>query len=144
MKKRNDAPLKDAKYRGKAANRRDLFDDPENMSVSSQQTEDDRESDEDSEMEQENSKDNISEKSDESSHDSSDVSADEEDGDDQDDQQTRRDKVRTLLAQETRYFLQSDSKSNTRDLSPKKYQNPFKLMQTRDGISGLSRYSSRV
>ena len=107
MKKRNEAPLKDAKYRGKATNRRDLFDDPETISVSSQQTADDSEGDEDSEMEQESSKDNISEKSDESSHDSSDssdVSADEEDGDDQDDQQTRRDMVRTLLAQETRYF----------------------------------------
>ena len=102
MKKRNEAPLKDAKYRGKATNRRDLFDDLENIGVSSQQTEDDGESDENSEMEQESSKDNISEESDESSHDSSDVSEDEEDGDDQDEQQTRRDKVRTLLAQETR------------------------------------------
>jgi hypothetical protein len=104
LKKRNDAPLKDAKYRGKATNRRDLFDDPENISVSSQQTDDNSEIDEDSEMEQEISKDNISEESDESSHDSSDVSTDEEDGDDQDEQQTRRDKVRNLLAQETRYF----------------------------------------
>jgi hypothetical protein len=105
LKKRNNTPLKDAKYRGRTAHRRDLFDEPQKYVYNSEKTKDGSESDEISEIEEEIAKDSVSGKSDEDLHDaseSSDVSADEEHGQHVDQQQTRRDKVRKLLAQETR------------------------------------------
>jgi len=102
---RNDAPLKDAKYRGKSANRRDLFDVPTTISDA---FEDGHESGDngDTETDGESVDENISEESEvsnDSSYDSepSTVSADDKDINDED-QQTRRDKVRQLLAQETK------------------------------------------
>jgi protein AATF/BFR2 len=107
--KGNDTLLKDSKYRGRSTSRKDLFEEPKILQdVSSDEgegyhseDEDDEDAMEDEESSDENESANLDEPMSESSE-SSNASDDGEDGEDIKDQHSRRDRVRQLLAQETK------------------------------------------
>jgi len=135
--------VKDAKYRGKSANRRDLFNAETKFGDStSDKLEDEQDTDDGSDIEERGESvdediSGVSEMSNDSSHesnDSSSISADENDRDlDDEDQQTRRDKVRRLLAQETKYIIFTlPLESNFEDLWQSKCRNPLRRMRTRE------------
>jgi protein AATF/BFR2 len=103
LKKENGVVV-DAKYRGKASSRKDVFDEPDTVSVASTDDDDDDDNEVSDEFDDEEvSSDGASQLDDEGIASSGSDSTSEGDEED-DDQQDRRDKVRQLIAQESKYI----------------------------------------